>query len=334
MDRQHLLDGFQLEDQLILDDDVDPVPALELDAFVRDGHDELAVMRNPAERQLVRERDLVHRLEKPRSQMTMDLDACPDDRLGQIRVPPCLRASVFNHLAHRPATRPSCGREGERGLTLIEVLIVMVIAISLVTGMAFAGGQIQRSRLKSASSKVASAMRVGFQRASSTGHDLRLVVDIEQSTIWLEESREKMLLDSKDLATGGADPATEAEKVAQEEAKRLTQNGPQAPKAGFAPVAGAAGQAQALPNGIIVKAVDSAHEPKPRTLGRAYVYFFASMAERASVQLMIKGSEEEKDVFSVVLAPLTGKPSIAEGSVNVAHPRDDAEASEAEDDGR
>ena len=222
----------------------------------------------------------------------------------------------------------------ERGLSLVEVLIVMAIAVFLVGGMAFASTQIQRSRLKAASSKVATAMRIAFNRAASTGNDLRLVIDVEQGTIWLEESSEKMLLQSKDLAgTGGADPATAGEKAAATEAARVMQ-GPQAPRATFTPVPGPAGQPQELHNGIIVRAIDAAHDEKPKTAGRGYVYFFGSQAERASVQLAIKGSEDDKDTFSIVLAPLTGKPTIVEGPVPVAHPRDDAEASEAEDDGR
>lgn len=228
---------------------------------------------------------------------------------------------------------PAFGRRrDERGLTLVEVLIVMVIAVFLVTGMAFATGQIQRSRLKSSCARVATAMRVAYQRASSTGRDLRLVIDPDQGTIWLEESQEKMLLVGGDvLGTGGADPATAAEKAAQEEANRI--NSVQAPRPGFVPVAGPSGEPQPLYPGIVVRAVDAAHETKPRTSGRGYVYFFGAEAERASVQLAIKGSGDDKDVMSVVLAPLTGKATIADGPIAIPHPRDDAEASEAEDDG-
>lgn len=233
--------------------------------------------------------------------------------------------------------RPSASRRRyarARGLTLVEVLIVMAIGVALLGGMVFAGGQIQRSRLKGSASRVATAMRVAFQRASSTGNDLRLVIDMDQGTIWIEESREKMLIQSKDLAgTGGADPATDAEKTALAEADRISQ-GPQAPRASFSPVAGAAGVPQPLHPGIVVKSVDTAHDDAPKVGGRGYVYFFGSAAERASVALAIANSGDEKDVFSVVLAPLTGRPSIAEGVVAVAHPRDDSEASEAEDDGR
>jgi general secretion pathway protein H len=225
-------------------------------------------------------------------------------------------------------------RKHQRGLTLVEVLIVMAIAVLLVSGMVFASGQIQRSRLRSSSTRVATAMRTAWQRASATGRDLRLVIDTDQNTIWIEESQEKMLIQSGDkVGTGGADPATAAEKAAAEDANRLVL-GPTAPRAGFAPIEGPAGQPQPLYPGIGVKAVDANHETKPRTSGRGYVYFFGSDAERASVILVVRGDEEDKDALSVVLSPLSGKATIQEGAVYIPHPRDDAEASEAEDDGR
>ncbi|MBK7399514.1 MAG: type II secretion system protein [Myxococcales bacterium] len=227
--------------------------------------------------------------------------------------------------------RGTARRARARGLTLIEVLIVMVIAVVLASGFVFASGQVQRSRLKSSASRVGAAMRTAYQLASSTGRRLRLVIDMDQSAIWIEESNDRMLL-ANDPA-GGANPATATEEAAQTEAARITL-GPSAPKAGFTALPGAAGQPQSLYGGIVFRAVDAAHEPKPRTAGRAYVYFFASETERASVQLQIKDSVDDKDTFSVVLAPLTGKATIAEGPVAVLHPRDDAEASEAEDDGR
>jgi len=217
---------------------------------------------------------------------------------------------------------------------LVEVLIVMAIAVFLVGGMVFASGQIQRSRLRSSSTRVATAMRVAWQRASATGRDLRLVIDADQGAIWIEESREKMLVQSGDkVGTGGADPATAAEKQAQEEASRITV-GPQAPRAGFTAIEGPAGQPQALYPGILVKAIDATHETKPRTSGRGYIYFFGSDAERASVVLHVSGEDEDKDAMSVVLSPLSGKATIQGGAVYIPHPRDDAEASEAEDDGR
>jgi type II secretory pathway pseudopilin PulG len=219
-------------------------------------------------------------------------------------------------------------------MTLIEVVIVLVIAILLMGGMVFASGAIQRSRLKSGASRVAAAMRVGFQRASSTGKRVRLVLDFDNNTLWLEDSSDQMLVKENDvLGTGGADPATAAERAAQEEAARINA-GPMAARASFMAVAGPAGEPQPLQQGIVFKAVDAQHEKEPRTSGRGYVYFFASEAERASVQVKIANSDDDHDVFSVVVAPLTGKATIMDGTVNVPHPRDDdQEASEVEDDG-
>ncbi len=211
---------------------------------------------------------------------------------------------------------------------------MMVILVALVVGVIFTNDQIKRSRLKTSAIKVASAVRTGYQRASSTGKRLRLVVDMEKRAVWLEESTDVMALDQKDtLGTGGADPATSVEKASLAEANRIAA-GVQTPRAAFMPVEGPAGKIHELEPGIEVRAVDAMHEDKPRTAGRGYVYFFASEAERASVQLKIAGSDSEKDVFSVVVSPLSGKATVLEGIVPVLHPRDDAEASELEDDGR
>lgn len=219
-------------------------------------------------------------------------------------------------------------------MTLIEVVIVLIIAVLLMGGMVFASGAIQHSRLKSAASRVAAAMRVAFQRASSTGKRVRLVLDFDNNTLWLEDSQDEMLVAENDvLGTGGADPATAAERAAQEEAARINA-GPQAPRASFTAVPGPAGEPQPLQSGIAFRAVDAQHEKEPRTSGRGYVYFFAAEAERASVQVKIANSDSDKDVFSVVVAPLTGKATVMDGAVNVPHPRDDdPEASEVEDDG-
>lgn len=209
----------------------------------------------------------------------------------------------------------------------------MMIAILLVSGMAFATGQIQRSRLKGSASRVAAAMRVGYQRASSTGKKLRLVLDFEQSTLWLEESSDAMTLVKDDLlGTGGADPATAAERKAQEEANRINA-GIHPARATFVSLDGPAGQPQSLQSGIAFRAVDSSHDKEPKTSGRGYVYFWAGEAERSSVQVKIASSTDDRDVFSVVLAPLTGKATVMDGVVAVPHPRDDAAASEVEDDG-
>jgi general secretion pathway protein H len=233
----------------------------------------------------------------------------------------------------RLGKRRAIRRARARGLTLIEVVIVMVIMALLAGGVAMATGQVARSRLRGSASRVMAALRIGYQRASSTGKQLRLVLDFDKRELWLEESADVMLLASNDIyGNGGALAATSAEKAAEEDAQRINA-GPQAPRAAFAPVPGQAGQAQELYEGIKFRAVDAAHDDKPKTTGRGYVYLFGSQAERASVQLQVIGDDEPNDALSVVMAPLTGKASIASGAVALPRPKDDAEASEGEDNG-
>jgi general secretion pathway protein H len=225
------------------------------------------------------------------------------------------------------------GRARARGVTLIEVLVVMFIVVLMSGGVLYGIGAVQRSRLKSSASRVAAAMRVGYARAASTGKRLRLVLDFESRTLWLEESTSAMLLDAKDVTgAGGADPATEVEKAALAEANRINA-GVQVARPSFQKIGGLIGETGSLHHGISFRAVDAAHADKPQTAGHAYVYFFGAEAERASVQLSIGGSNDDHDTLSVVVAPLTGRATIADGPVAVPHPRDDAEASEAEDEG-
>ncbi|MFI5297421.1 MAG: prepilin-type N-terminal cleavage/methylation domain-containing protein [Polyangiales bacterium] len=230
----------------------------------------------------------------------------------------------------RPSRRR---RNGARGLTLVEVLVVVAVGALLAGGMVFGAGQLQRSRLRSSASRIAAAMHVAYMRASSTGKNLRLVVDIDAASIWIEESNDVMLLKTDDLAgSGGANAATDVERQAEEEANRIG-SGVQTARATFHAVTGPAGQPQELYKGIIVKEVDAAHVSEAKTSGRGYVYFFGSEAERATVQVGIAGGDPEKDVFTIVLAPLTGRTKISDKAIAMKRPHDDAEASEAEDNG-
>ncbi len=233
-----------------------------------------------------------------------------------------------------PRAKARGGRARARGVTLIEVLVVLFILVTMLGGVLYGAGALQRSRLKSSASRVAAAMRAGYARAASTGKKMRLVLDFEKNALWLEESSSPMLIDSKDIVgNGGADPATAAEKAAMEEANRINA-GVQVARPSFAKVKVIGEETSKLQSGIVFRAVDAAHQLAPQTKGHAYVYFFGSEAERASVQLKIADTDADTDVMSVVVAPLTGKATIADGPVPVPHPRDDEEASEAVDVGR
>jgi general secretion pathway protein H len=231
-----------------------------------------------------------------------------------------------------------------RAMTLIEVLIVLSI-IGLIMGAVVVGtGQLSSSRLHHSSAMIAGAVRVGFTRATASSKNVRLVMDLEKNEIWLEEGDQPMLVQSKDTSgTGGAAAATMAEKQALEETSRILK-GPTPPKTSFTEIepmglaASAPGKGhKPLERGIKFRQVQTEHDDKPRTEGRAYLYFWpGGQTERANIQLTAGDPKSEKDAndaVTLVVAPLTAKVTVKDGAVEFKAPEDDKAASDREDPG-
>jgi general secretion pathway protein H len=233
------------------------------------------------------------------------------------------------------------GRSSNRGLTLIEILVVMAI-IAIVTGVAIGGTmQLPSERLRRSATMITSAIKVGYTRATATSRDVRLVMDFDQRKIWLEESNVPMLVRTKDATgTGGADPVTQAEAAALAEGDKIVK-GPPIPKPRFHPIeafgfgdveSGKGGKG--LQRGIAFRAVQSGHDDAPRTSGRAYLYFWpGGRTERSSIQLRIGESEDEGRTLTLLVSPLTGKVKAKPGPVDLELPTDDVKASDREDTG-
>ena len=235
----------------------------------------------------------------------------------------------------------SPSRVHARGMTLIEIMIVMVLMSLLLGGVVFGSGQLSSSRIKHTSTSLAGAIRVAFTRATATSKSVRMVFDLEAQTMWLEEGDVPMLVQTKDLTgTGGADPVTDAERRAVAEGERLVK-GQQAPRAHFRAVEAFGAQSseggkgpRKLDRGIKFREVQTAHDDTPRTTGRAYLYFWpGGRTERASIQLRIGDSTEDSDTLTLLVSPLTGKVTVKGGPAPMVNPRDDKEASEREDPG-
>jgi general secretion pathway protein H len=220
-------------------------------------------------------------------------------------------------------------------------MVVMAI-IALVTGVAVAGSmQLPTARLRGSATMITSAIKVAYTRATATSRNLRLVMDLDHQKIWLEESDVPMLAKSKDTTgTGGADAVTKTEQAAIAETEKIMQ-GPPLPKPPFHPIetfgfgdleAGKGGKP--LQRGITFRSVQTPHDDKPRTEGRAYLYFWpGGRTEPASIQLRIGTSDEQSHMLTVLVSPLTGKVTIKPGAVDLVVPTDDKGASDVEDPG-
>jgi general secretion pathway protein H len=232
-------------------------------------------------------------------------------------------------------------RARQRGLTLIEIIVVMSI-IAIVMGVAVAGSmQLPSAKLRRSATMVASAVKVAFTRATATSRNLRLVMDLGSQRIWLEEGDRPMLVQSKDTtSTGGAEAVTDAERAAREEGNKIIK-GPPVPKPSFHSIAtygfgeteeGKDGKP--LQRGITFRQVQIAHDDAPRTTGRTYLYFWpGGLTERASIQLRIGDSEEDYQTLTLLVSPLTGKVTVKAGPVDLVLPTDDESASDRKDNG-
>jgi general secretion pathway protein H len=226
-----------------------------------------------------------------------------------------------------------------RGLTLIEIMVVLAI-MGIIAGVAVAGTmQLPSERLHRSTTMIISAIKVAYTRATATSRDLRMVMDLDQKKIWLEESDAPMLTQAKDKsATGGADPMNQLEMAAIAEGKRI-MNGPPIPKPKFHPIevygfgdteSGKGGKA--LQRGITFRSVQTTHDDAPRTAGRAYVYFWpGGRTERAAIQLRIGDSEEAGRTLTLLVSPLTGKVTVKGGPAELVVPLDDAQSSDRTD---
>lgn len=213
-----------------------------------------------------------------------------------------------------------------RGMTLIEILVVIAI-VAVVTGGIVAGShQLPGARLKRSATLIAAAVKAAFSRATTVSRPERLVFDFETGALWMEESDSVVLVKKDDkTGTGGAEAATDAERVAVAEALAEGQSfvkGPTAPRPRFHKIDVLVGQTaeetkgvRRLPSGISFRKLTTPHDATPCTGGHGYLYFWPEgMTERSVLQLQVKGDESEHGTLSVQVSALTGHVTVRPGA--------------------
>ncbi|MBI4702133.1 MAG: prepilin-type N-terminal cleavage/methylation domain-containing protein [Deltaproteobacteria bacterium] len=225
-----------------------------------------------------------------------------------------------------------------RGVTLIEILVVVALVGLLSGALVLGQGALGRARLKSSTAMVAGAIRAAYNHASATSRPTRLVFDFDQRSVALEQSEQRMLLRQGER-TGGAAATTEAERNAVEAAEEILQ-GPREARPEFRSVAAEGftaeegGSSKTLASGIRFRQVEVAHEDEPVRSERVYLYFWpGGQTERAAIQIQ-RGEAEapaESEVLTVLVAPLTGKVQVLGGPADMPRPRTEAEESEREE---
>jgi len=233
--------------------------------------------------------------------------------------------------------RTALGKQRQRGLTLIEVVIAIALVAVLTGSMLFGRNMLVGSRMKAAATLIVSSVRFGLTRANTTGKPARLVIDFEKKQVSIEESSTSLMLREKSKdPSAGATPASSAEAKVRAESERIVE-GPRAARPAFSKLTGVSGAIEELSagrplgEGVELVQVKTEHDEQEITEGRAYIYFWpGGTTERAIVQLKKAGDKEA--ALTVVLSPLTGRAKIEKGAVDFPEPRGfDEEYSEREE---
>lgn len=218
-------------------------------------------------------------------------------------------------------------RAAARGFTLLEMMIVVLIAGLMMSSAVVGFSATRRGRLRSGAARVAAAMRFAYVHALTTGRATRLVFRVGGNEVWLEDTEDAHVLDPNDpLRAGGATmDAAQVEEAARREAEAINQLRPRAPRAEFARPAGNRYRVREL-EGVVISRLYTSHETEPRSRGDGYVFFFTGGAAEPAV-VHLQGANDE--TFSVMLHGASGRPEIFDRAVEL--PSMDENASDERD---
>lgn len=204
-------------------------------------------------------------------------------------------------------------RTAIEGLSLVEVMIVVVIIAVVMGGVTMSLRALTEANLRSGAIKVAAACRYAYQRAIIQSKTVRVVFDMQSHTLAIEEAHGQITIsraddedrdDDGDQDQAGRDPwAIAGERVEGTFSPALNSST-------WGPITDDEGnpltryQAQPIGSGVFVQRIFTPHEPEPREAGVGAIYFFPQgHTEHTFVQL----SDGDEDVFTIEVHPLTGR---------------------------
>ena len=89
------------------------------------------------------------------------------------------------------------------GFTLIELMIVVVIIGLAVSVVVVGFGATAQAQLRSSCWTLAAASRYAYSRAVTQGSTARLVMDFDESALWIEETHGRVVLNREDESGSG-----------------------------------------------------------------------------------------------------------------------------------
>jgi general secretion pathway protein H len=238
-------------------------------------------------------------------------------REPKVRAPGAARQKF----ATSPKVRAPKAARAQSGMTLIEVVIVVVIVALGASGLSFSLGALTKANLRAGAGKLGAAVRFAYNRAVMKGVTVRIAFDVPGTSFSIEEAGGRVTLarsddERRESDEGGeevvaVDPWVAAQNRVQEALKPTFGASP------FKPLADNDGKAISRYTNVslgrrvqVVKLIVPHHED-PLEQGKGGVHFFpGGMTEHAVIQL----SDGADTIYSVEVHPLTGRARIRPGA--------------------
>lgn len=239
------------------------------------------------------------------------------------------------------------------GMTLIEIMIVIVLIATIMTVAAFGLGYLGRADVSAQALKFSSTVRYVFNLAATSNKTLQMKIDMDNQTLTVEELAVQGGLSEEDFQGTTMRSSEDAERKRRERLSRLNTDRARADELNaqakrkiivdddeerkyrlddedkeFAALertklegSFVSGDDTELTQGVYFIAVMTSHHIEEQSEGIATINFFPSgFVERAVIFIgdeNAKNNEENGLIYSVVINPLTGQSVITPGKIEL-----------------
>ncbi|TPV93379.1 MAG: type II secretion system protein GspH [Myxococcales bacterium FL481] len=245
-------------------------------------------------------------------------------------------------------------RGRSRGMTLIEILVVMGL-LALVAQVLLVGfGSSGQAEIHRATNEIAGTLRFAFDRARVTGRHFRLHIDFEKRAFSLQSADERMYLPATDRdgklteidedeiaereerdqrAAEAFNRSVQADVFAEDDAFNPYRVGPKMVPRQRPPLFKSferentlkgLGDAVVLPDEVRIVSVRTDSDFAPVVAGETAIYFFPQgRTQLAHIQL---SDEAGDNVYTIKVQPLTGKVTVVDELEPLVLPEDSLDA--------
>lgn len=202
-------------------------------------------------------------------------------------------------------------------MTLVELMVAITIIALAASGTMYSVNALTRTKLRASAMRVAAAARFARHRALTQGKTVRVVIDLDDGTLGIEESGGRVT-----LTTPGGDDEDEPESVDPWEAAQAIMDHPDEPTLGasaFEAITDEDGDPirrymeQPFEGSVRATRFVSPHEPEAKESGRVAFYYFPNgTGEHTFVELM----DPRDNRMTVEIDPLSARAHVTNGRVD------------------